>query len=177
MFENFRSALRCSAVFAVFLAASTLVAAPGSAQDNQPKQPEVKATHGDWDIACVEETCWMQQLHKEGDIVLLSMVIEKRDEPLVLQGESFSTFMTVSVPTNVWLTAGLRMRIDERDMVALPYERCNARRCVVVWPLNDDNLTIMREGGAIHFVILLDEQRSLKADISLSGFTAAFDGL
>lgn len=163
------------AIVALFL---PLVAAAQTQDQNVTRTPI-----GDWTKVCINEgaTCVVEQIGKtaSGEDAL-RIRIEKLPSPQTVNGQSIVAVANIEVPLGVVLSTGLKLRIDQGQVTASPYFVCQAQGCVVRAPLQNELLESLKRGARAQFsftVIQQGEGRDIPIDISLSGFTRAFDSL
>jgi invasion protein IalB len=172
----------------VFLLA--LAAATASAQEQQPAPPAAPEAEafsrravGDWTIVCAPagSPCVMEQIGKvaSGEAAL-NIQIERLPQPQTVGGQQVSAVANILTPTGVLLQEGLQLRVDSGPEAASPFFVCQQSGCVVRAPLQTQLLDSFRKGARARFTYsLLDRNdvREVSADVSLSGFTRAFDEL
>jgi invasion protein IalB len=84
----------------------------------------------------------------------------------------------VAAPLGVYLPSGLAMTIDDGNPLRLPFEFCNASGCHTRLKLEGDLLQSLKQGGSAQFVIVqFTGGKQFTANVSLRGFTAAFNAL
>lgn len=160
------------AALALALAASPFAA---SAQD-QTVKPEVKATYGDWSLICVPQgACAMEQKGKnaEGGDVLLARItkIPPRDTP---QG-TLDTLFSALAPLGVSLRAGLAVQVDGGPVQRMPFEVCDRNGCVVQTLVPAAFIDQLKKGVKANFTLTAPNNQQVTTEISLSGFTKAFN--
>lgn len=172
------------------------LALPASAQDTtsaadtlslgEPVEPAlgetyISETHGDWEIRCITveegqiEPCQMYQLlsDNEGNAVAEINIFDVPDEDTLTAGA------TIVTPLDTLLTPGLRFAVDDSDQIRFPFSFCQQIGCFVRIGLTEDDLGSLRDGGvaAITIVPLPAPDQEVSLEVSLSGFTAAFEDL
>jgi invasion protein IalB len=162
------------------VAAAVSIASAAVAQD---QQNVTRTPMGDWTKLCVNGNaqCVIEQIGKTaaGEDAM-SVQIEKLAAPQEVNGSTVEAVANIRVPLGVVLTQGLRLRIDQGQQSASPYFMCQPNGCLVRAPLQPDLLQSFRRGARAQFsfVVLAEgEAREVPIDISLSGFTRAFDSL
>jgi len=83
----------------------------------------------------------------------------------------------VSVPLRGYLAPGIELRIDERAPVGILYETCDPSGCHAGFPLEGEILQAFRAGLRARFRVWTARDEPVDLDISLIGFTAAFEAL
>lgn len=136
------------------------------------------ATHGDWEVHCIKgtEACAMQQVGKTGDGKRGLFVTIQRVKPTAGQdGRNVSALISAIAPLGVLIPYGLRAKIDGGAETGMPYSRCLQTGCFASSPMSDETVNRMKKGNVAAFSIALD--REVTVNISLRGFTAAFNSL
>jgi invasion protein IalB len=152
--------------------------APAQAPGQAPGQKQVlAATHGSWEVHCLEgtETCAMQQVGNtsEGERALLVTV--QRLAGVESEGRAVPAAITVTMPMGVLIPYGVRVRVDQGNMAQVPLLRCLPEGCVARAPMAEEAINELKRGSTATFAIFLQEE--VLVDISLNGFTAAYDAL
>ncbi len=154
--------------------AVVIVAGPALAQ----QQDVLKATHGAWEIRCIEgtETCAMSQIGKTGDGKrALLVTIQRLKDAKADNGTPIPAAMTVQTPLGVLIPYGVRLKIDADDVIPLPLSRCVPAGCISQAPMLDAAVNKMKKGSKAVFGFFLDNE--ILVNVSLSGFTKAFNSL
>lgn len=159
----------------LLLVAALLVIAPGArAQQLLAGEPELKATHGDWQIYCNTDDlgaqqCFMGQALDEetsGRRALTAMVLKAPDGSVALR---------MTVPLGVLIPAGVNLTIDAADIGDVGYVACFPDGCMTQVGLSPEVLAQLK-GGVEAVVTVQDfDGQPIALPLSLSGFTAAFD--
>ena len=144
----------------------------------------VKATHGSWKILCQtppetgQEVCVMEQIAMNDDNApLVNMRLRKLTGQQDKDGNNIPAVAQIIVPLNVFLPAGLGVKIDEGEIRGAPYERCTSSGCVVRAPISTEMLNDLQNGGTAQILMVVEPGNSVPATLSLSGFSAAFGGI
>lgn len=160
--------------------AATAAVVLASATAGAQQQEQVRATHGDWAIRCVEggDTCVMAQTGKgpEGNDVL-EVRIRKLQGVTAQDGTNVPAAIQVLTPLGVLLPAGVRVQVDSKQVRAAPFEICGPAGCVVRQAMSEDFLDEMRGGNTARLTIVAAPQNEIGVNISLRGFTRAFNEL
>lgn len=169
-------------LISAFIAAIALIAATGAEAQEDPGQTELKASHGAWQIRCAvadKNKCFMTQIGNGANgQPLVQVRIQKTPNLTGPKGQKIPAVIQIQAPLGVLLTAGLSLEIDGSKPGIAPYKFCTPRHCVVEEPVDDDLVTRMKKGSAAVFAVV--SARSGKrstSNVSLSGFTAAYNGL
>ena len=155
-------------------------AAPGGAPAaGDPAQPEVmeivRDTFGDWQVRCAPDgkECFMYQLavDQEQNPVAEVSILKLPDVADADAG------VTVVSPLGTLLTSGVVLQIDGGERRQYPFAWCSQVGCFARFGLDAPSLTGMKRGsaGKITLVSVGQPEAPVTLDLSLSGFTAAYD--
>jgi invasion protein IalB len=176
----FRAAVAClaglSAAGVALAQAQAPSAGQGAGEGEAPKQV-LTATHGEWEIQCLEgtEACAMQQVGNTSDGKRALLVTIQRLAGVTAEGKDVPAAITVNTPVGVLIPYGVRVRVDGGNMAQVPLLRCLPDSCAARAPMSAEAVGELKRGSKATFAILLQEE--VLVDISLSGFTAAYDAL
>lgn len=148
---------------------------PADAQDDIEREK-----FGDWDVACPPDgkNCAMAQIgNDEGGTPVLEMVVRKLSEPLEVGDRTAVAVLDVITPLGVVLTEGLSVTIDGGRKESAPFQICTEQGCLVREPVDNDLITRLKRGRSAVISVVAANQGEVKATLSLSGFTKAFNGL
>lgn len=148
----------------------TSAAAPAAA----PKE-EIIAVHKDWQVRCRNggTNCFMYQL-----------AVDARSEPVaeisivpIKQQDGAVAGVTVVTPLRSFLPKGIDVQVDTGKVVKFPFLWCAKVGCFVQFGLNQPSLDAYKRGAKARITIFANENRDTPVilDVSLSGFTAAFE--
>lgn len=159
--------------------------APAQSQPAAP-QPYVAATHGDWQIICPPQeaqgptgACEMYQLLNDSQG---SPTAEISIAALPL-GAEFSAGATITTPLETFLPAGLAWYTGDRpadeQIRVEPFRVCSVVGCLIRMGLSADEVDAMKAGSTSTILIrpFVAVDQEVAINVSLSGFTAAFDDL
>ena len=123
----------------------------------------------DWKVQCITGTCRMSQTIVAADGVL--EVLRAR----VFPGQPAT--MVLTVPLGIFLKSQVELSVDNGASRTIEFEICNLDGCHAGVPLTPDLLIPLKQGriGQVTFVDGFDQE--IRIEISLSGFTAAFEEL
>ena len=155
--------------------------AMGEPVDETPKPGEtyIKETFGDWALRCIvvedqEDPCQMYQL-----------LSDETGQPVVEftlfrlpEGGQAAAGATVVVPLETSLQQPLSIKVDEQQGKRYPYSFCNQVGCYARIGLTTEDIDSFKRGAkaVVSLVPALDPaKRVISLDMSLSGFTAAFE--
>ena len=93
-----------------------------------------------------------------------------------VKGKVNRKIFQVSVPTNRLIPAGVAVKIDKNKPNRLPYANCFRDRCTAEVKMDDNLVKALKSGGEMIVISTNFQNKPNPIKISLSGFTAAFDG-
>ena len=137
----------------------------------------VRGTFGDWEIRCAPEgqDCFMYQLAEDetGNPVAEVSLIALPDEAEAAAG------VTVVTPLGTLLPPGLQVQIDSSEPQQFPFAWCSQVGCFSRFPVDQGALDGMKRGSVakLSLVPVAAPAQLVTLDVSLSGFTAAFENL
>lgn len=163
------------AAAALCLAAMTF-AAPAFAQEAQSDR-ELKATHGAWKVYCLagSDTCAMQQVGETADGKRALMITIERLAGVNADGKPVAAALTVHTPLGVLIPYNVRVKIDNGEVHPVQLLRCTPDSCMARAPLNAQDVASFKGGSEAKVGFYLSNE--VLVDISLMGFTAAYDSL
>jgi invasion protein IalB len=95
-----------------------------------------------------------------------------------LPGDDADTYVAiVSVPLRGYLAPGIELRVDTREPVRILYETCDPSGCHAGFALEGEVLQAFRAGLTARFRVWTARDEPVDLDVSLIGFTAAFEAL
>lgn len=158
-------------------------AAAGQPAANDPNRPGTyyaKSEHGDWTIRCIragegKDPCEMYKLlndQEDNAVAELTLV--------PLSNGNVAAGATLVAPLETDLIEGLGFQVDSGEMRGYPFSFCAPVGCISRLGFTEAELTGMKRGSKASVQLLPfggDPKQPVKLDISLSGFTAAFDEL
>jgi invasion protein IalB len=155
---------------------AALAQAPAAGQQ-QAQNQVLKATHGDWEIQCLEgtETCAMQQVGNTADGERALLVTVQRLAGVTADERPVPAAITVNTPIGVLIPYAIRVRVDEGNIAQVPLMRCVPESCVARAPMAEEAIAELKRGSKATFAYFLQEE--VLVEISLNGFTAAYDAL
>ena len=95
---------------------------------------------------------------------------------LTLEGQVNQRVFQVTVPTGRAIPPGIGMQVDGGQTRQLDYVVCLPDRCIAEAPLDDSLVDSFKRGQAVTFTSVNFQNQQSPIQISLNGFTAAFDG-
>ena len=176
------------------IAAATLLALAGAAQAQDAAAPDVNMgttdgpavgqvyqseTVGDWDLRCLKtedgnDPCQMYQLltDETGQAVAeINLFPMPEDHPAAAAS-------TVMVPLMTLLAEGISVTVDDGQTRRYPIEVCGPEGCVSRMGFTEEDLAAFKAGAIAKVRIVqaeVAEGAEVVLDMSLSGFTAAFE--
>jgi len=161
------------------LALALAVAAPRA----QSPTEEIRETHGDWEVVCAsgQDVCVIRQVGQDsrGQNALV-VTVRELDGVTAESGEAVPAAIDIVAPLGVALQAGVRVQIDGGQERGAAYNICVQSGCLVRSPMGAEFLADMKRGvtAAMTFVVPSNQQaREVTVNVSLRGFTAAFNAL
>ncbi len=93
-----------------------------------------------------------------------------------ITGESERKIFQVTVPTGRMVPPGLQVKIGEKEARKVPYSFCTPRICAAELPLDDAIVADLKAGTGINILSVNWQGKENPIDITLDGFSAAYDG-
>lgn len=182
--------MRSAALFALSFLASAAsaqnAAAPQTEETVPTSREEVEVgeayrqgVYTDWTVRCIkrdqaEDICEMRQpLNDDGG----SRTAEISVFPV---GEGQLTAAgTIVTPLETLLTQGVSLAVDGAEARRYPFTFCNRVGCVAQVGFTQEAVDALKRGATatLSIVPLVAPDQVVSLDVSLSGFTAAFDSL
>ncbi len=145
---------------------SAFAAAPSAfAQQQQPKWVKVCSKAGESDICNVQYNV----LTAQGQLITGVNL-------LTAKGKIKRRIFQVAVPTGRYIPQGVKMVIDKGKTNTLPYSICLPDRCIAEVALSDGLVKALKGGGSIQLTSTNFRSQQNPVKVTLSGFTAAYDG-
>jgi invasion protein IalB len=144
-------------------------AAPAApAADAQPAATWVKLCGKD--PKATKEICFVQrELRTDAGQFLASAGIRG------VEGEA-RKILLVQTPVGMLLQPGMRVQIDKGKQDAAKYTICFPNACFAELPVDDAFVASMKKGNELILTTLNQQAKGVNFKLSLSGFTAAYDG-
>ena len=169
---------RIIAIWSLLVVLSPVVAAAQS--DDGLTRREVS----DWSVLCTDDgtQCAMQQVGRtaQGEDALL-IELNKFAEPQSANGRQFVARGVLVVPLGVLLPPQIRLEVDGNDLGTVPFFRCTPDNCQAQVQLEQNIVDSFIRGARARFTYVLPsgqgEAQEVTADVSLSGFTRAYNSL
>ncbi|MEY1555362.1 invasion associated locus B family protein [Yoonia sp. R2331] len=147
----------------------------------QPGAPYILEEFGDWALRCLKapegqnDPCQLYQLLLDADG---NAVAEMSMFPLPPGGQA-AAGATIVVPLETLLTQQLTLSVDGGQARRYPFTFCNAAGCVARVGFTADEIAQFKRGNAakLRLVPAAAPDQEVLLDVSLTGFTAGFDGV
>jgi len=151
--------------------------AGGAAAADETPPAEISITeHGDWELRCeTGGNCFMYQLTRDED---LNPVAEISIVPLPPGGDAVAG-VTVVTPLATLLTEGVVLQVDGGRAVKYEFGWCTRAGCFARFGMTSTELDNMKRGNTakLRIVAVSASDRPVILDVSLTGFTAAFNAM
>lgn len=92
------------------------------------------------------------------------------------KGKTNRKIFQVAVPSGRYIPEGVKVRIDNGKENTLPYTLCLPDRCMAEVQLNDSLIKALKNGGELTLTSTNFRAQKNPVKVTLSGFTASFDG-
>ncbi len=163
-------------------ASGTLAPAPldlGTPAEDGPGSTYIRETSGDWQMECIrppegqEEICQMFQPMVDADG---NQVANVRIFRLAGGGEAVAGAL-LAVPLETLLTAQLTITVDNAKPQRYPFSVCDRLGCYARIGFRQAEVDAYKKGAkaTISLVPFVAPDQKVDLDMSLKGFTAAFD--
>ena len=145
----------------------------------EPGEIYLAGNKGDWNVRCITgnpgeiDKCEIQQLiFLNENTPVADISIFKLPE-----GERAVAAANVMVPLETLLTKKFRFAFSENSVKEFPYSFCNQNGCLVRMGLLNEDIEAMKKGSSSELSIthISSPESSINLNLSLNGFTAAFD--
>jgi invasion protein IalB len=162
-----------------------LVSTATMAQDAAPAAPETPAAPAapavpepaaNWVKLCgkdpqgAKEICFVQrELRTDSGQFLASAGIRGVD------GEA-RKILLVQTPVGMLIQPGMRVQVDKGKQEAAKYTICFPNACFAELPVDDAFVSSLKRGNELILTTLNQQAKGVNFKLSLSGFTAAYDG-
>jgi invasion protein IalB len=164
-------------IWVTIVSIGAIVPIDDGAMAQEPRQ--TTATYNDWTVTCVmqpgtkEKSCSIgqgQTAQEAGSSVQL--LLERRD-----QKGSFR--MLLSMPANVWIRSGVRLRAGDDDPGAIArFQWCIPQRCYAEGTVKQETVATLRSPVASARLEFKDAgQKDVTLPVSLRGFSEAMSAL
>ena len=117
-----------------------------------------------------QQACIMRQVVLANGQFLGSFLL--RDDP----GQESRLLAVAAVPLGVLLPFGLTWQIDGAKPIRVPYMLCDPTSCATQLVINEQYVNSLKKGGVLKLTAKNRQNQDLTIEITLAGFTAAYDG-
>ena len=93
-----------------------------------------------------------------------------------ITGETQRKVFQITVPTGRMVPPGLMVKIGDKEARKIPYSFCTPRICAAELKLEDDLVADLKAGSSINILSVNWQAKENPIDISLEGFSTAYDG-
>ena len=163
------NATRLSILAAGALGVAVTATLPAAAQQQQQQLPE------GWFKACSKQEdvdiCNVQNIKVADTGQLLTGI-----SLIEVKGKTNRRVFQVTVPTGRMVPPGIGLQIDGGQAQKLDYMLCLPDRCIAEGQLNDQLVASFKRGSELTLTSVNFQNQANPIKVSLSGFTAAFDG-
>lgn len=173
-----RTAARC-----LLVAGCALPLAAG-AQESGPGAPESPASetestrYEDWALACRQmkpdepQRCVLVQIRvlRQTGKRVLSVTVAR-------VGEERKLMAAVTVPLGILLPAGIRLNVDDTEIIRIPLQFCRVEGCQGRFPLSDSIRASFEKGRIGKVIVRQPNGAELPIQFSLRGFTRGLAAL
>ena len=166
-FESFHLMNRTNSTLIALTGLAGLVITPTAfaQQQQKPQWGKVCSKAGESDICNVQYNV----LTAQGQLITGVNL-------LTAKGKIKRKIFQVAVPTGRYIPQGVKMVIDNGKANTLPYSICLPDRCIAEVALSDGLVKALKGGGVIQLTSTNFRSQQNPVKVSLSGFTAAYDG-
>jgi invasion protein IalB len=137
----------------------------------------VRDTFGDWQIRCLPDgdECFMYQMVLDAE---RNPVSEVTIQKLPAEAEAAAGVIVVT-PLGTLLPSGVVLQVDNGERRQYPFAWCTQMGCFSRFGLDEPGVAGMKrgKGGAITLVSASKPEQPVTVELSLTGFTAAYDAL
>lgn len=117
-----------------------------------------------------QQACIMRQVVLANGQFIGSFLL--RDDP----GQESRLLAVAAVPLGVLLPFGLTWQIDGAKPIRVPYMLCDPTSCATQLVINEQYVNSLKKGSTLKLTAKNRQNQDLTIEITLSGFTAAYDG-
>ena len=162
---------------------SLALALPASAQESEGPD-RLNETYRDWVVQCVTQAVSQPQDGAASTRVceMVQQLSQRESGQRVLtvglrRTEGGGTAMTVIAPFGVLLSDGVRIRLEDTDVIQMGFLTCLSNGCIANADLESDAVAAMERGTGATVRMQTLQGQALDLEVSLMGFTAAMNRL
>lgn len=130
---------------------------------------------GEWFKVCTKQNdndiCNVQNIRQANTGQLLTAV-----NLIQITGKTNRALFQIAVPTGRVIPAGVALQIDGGQPQKINYSICLPDRCIAEAPLTEELVAALKRGGSLRLTTVNFQNQQNPIDMTLNGFTAAFDG-
>lgn len=89
--------------------------------------------------------------------------------------DSMTPVMMIQTPFGLHLPAGLKIAVDDKPLVTLPLQTCDAGGCYAGEVVTPELLAALKQGTNLTVTFQDAAQRDIAVPVSLNGFTTAYE--
>ena len=142
---------------------------------SMPAMAQTSPAPGQWFKACAEQgentICNVQNIRTADTGQLLTAV-----SLIEVKGANQQRIFQVSVPSGRLVQPGVQLQIDDTKPQRIPFGLCMPDRCIAEVQLTDELVAALKRGGKMTLTSINFQRKQNPIQVTLSGFTAAFDG-
>ena len=169
----FKSILSIIGAAMIVMAGVAAAPVPAHAED-----APVRETHGAWEVRCKDGQCFMTQIASDDSgVPVLRFSVSKLATPRSEGEATFIAAAEISTKVGVFLPQGVTFAIDGAQNRKIPFERCFPTACVALPAVQQALIDSLKAGGTVTVTVFANPGEPVTANVSLSGFTAAYDSL
>lgn len=160
--------------FAVVLGLGVACAGVSSFAQTASAQNQQRMPEGWFKVCSKQEDndiCNVQNIRTANTGQLLTAV-----NLIQITGKVNRAIFQIAVPTGRVIPAGIGMQVDGGQAQKINYAMCLPDRCIAEAPLTTELVAQLKKGGELTLTSINFRNQPNPIKISLSGFTAAFDG-
>lgn len=141
-----------------------------NAQGAAAQQPKGWFKVCEVDKQTTKETCAVniQIVNEKNAPIAQARIVEQKGAPAKL--------FTVIVPPGLLIQSGLRIQIDGTNLGTAKYQICTPRACIAEARFDGKLITAMKRGQNLQIIGIGQDRKPAGFPVSLTGFTAAYDG-
>ena len=158
------SKIRTCIALATAMTATSIVSASAQ-QATQQKWVKICSKIGETDICNVKYDI----ITPQGQLVTGVNLLQSK-------GKTNRRIFQVAVPSGRYIPEGIKVQIDNGKVNTLPYSLCLPDRCLAEIQLSEGLVKALKGGGGLSLTSTNFRAQKNPVKVTLSGFTAAFDG-
>lgn len=167
--------------FFTALLAVVLLATPAAAQQQQQQFENVTSEKsGDWTVECGTVPQTKQRVCRMAQIINDPTTNKPAAQAMVLKGQQGgkpAAVLRVVAPLALWLRPGIGISVDGGANTTMQFEVCLRDGCMAQLPLSTGLVNALKRGSAAQLALQHINRRKVNLNMSLRGFTTAYDKL